>query len=92
MRKVECTKFNQKTPVAGVFLCWGVESEEIEQGVLQYTVAVVELEDGRVDTFMPSRVKFLPESTLWKSHLHREDVVKFDTTLRAPPGKMVCGA
>lgn len=43
----------------GELLCWGVEYEELEQAVGQYTVAVVKNPDGTVETVLPSNVKFV---------------------------------
>ena len=38
---------------------WGVETVEAETGFGNFTVAVVEYPDGRVDTFIPSNILFL---------------------------------
>jgi hypothetical protein len=42
----------------GLFLQWGVEYEEFENGPGNYTVAIVELPDGSVESFMPNCIKF----------------------------------
>ena len=104
MRKVECRKFEYivderrirtevESKVTGTFLGWGNEYEEFDGGPGNYTVAIVEMPDGKVDTFMPRHVRFLPESTThYDDHLHFACPGQYDTTPTAPPGKTVCGA
>lgn len=43
----------------GYFHKWGVESEELDTGALNYTIGIVELSDGRVVTVMPENIKFI---------------------------------
>ena len=43
----------------GYFHKWGVESEELDTGALNYTIGIVELADGRVVTVMPENIKFI---------------------------------
>ncbi len=43
----------------GYFHKWGIYSEELDVGALNYTIGIVELEDGRVVTVMPENIKFI---------------------------------
>lgn len=43
----------------GYFHKWGVDSEELDVGALNYTIGIVELKDGRVVTVMPENIKFI---------------------------------
>jgi len=43
----------------GKFHGWGVEYEELENGPCNYTVAIVEMPDGSVQTLVPFLVRFL---------------------------------
>lgn len=43
----------------GKFHCWGVEYEEFENGPGNYTVAIVEMPDGSIQTLMPFLIRFL---------------------------------
>lgn len=43
----------------GLFHEWGVNYEEFETGPGNFTVAIVELEDGTVDTFPAHQIKFI---------------------------------
>lgn len=75
MRKVECTRItyerdgnNRKTivtKVQGLFHQWGNEYEELDTGPGNYSVGLVELQDGKMETFIPERIRFTssePES------------------------------
>ena len=42
-----------------VFHQWGIEYEEFETGPGNYTVAVVELPSGEIQTHMPECIRFL---------------------------------
>jgi hypothetical protein len=42
----------------GMFIEWGNEYEEFENGPGNYTVGIVEMPDGSVQTFMPDCIKF----------------------------------
>lgn len=44
---------------SGVFHCWGSEAEEGESNWGNFTVAIVEFADGKVETFLPSFVRFI---------------------------------
>jgi len=58
MRKVEI--FNQKgiSEGFGSFHRWGEEYEEFENDVGNCTIAIVELDDGSIKTFLPHQIKF----------------------------------
>ncbi|MFA7892959.1 hypothetical protein [Pseudomonas putida] len=43
----------------GKFHCWGVEYEEFENGPGNYSVAIVEMADGTIQTLMPWAIRFL---------------------------------
>ncbi len=43
----------------GKFHGWGAGYEEFESGPGNYTVAIVEFPDGKVDTVMPYLIRFL---------------------------------
>lgn len=69
MRKVECKiityEYNggirnkRETVVNGVFHQWGSDYEEYENGPGNYSVGIVELEDGNVQRFIPENIKFI---------------------------------
>lgn len=42
----------------GMFHLWGVSYEEYESGPANYTVAIVELNDGTIVEVLPSKLKF----------------------------------
>ena len=43
----------------GKFHGWGVEYEEFESGPGNYSVAIVEMADGTIQTLMPWAIRFL---------------------------------
>jgi len=63
-------KFAKSTPVEvarGYFHAWGNESDTSSEGIAVDAVALVELEDGRVDLVHPSHMRFaVPFSTTAK--------------------------
>lgn len=69
MRRVECKKITQEIngnirnkrehTVNGLFHQWGCSYEEFDSGPGNYTVAIVELEDGTIEEFMPHLIKFI---------------------------------
>ncbi|MGQ6213340.1 hypothetical protein ACUNE0_11650 [Serratia sp. IR-2025] len=69
MRKVECTtvkysyengnRIGTKEVSSGLFHQWGCCFEEFETGAGNYSVAIVELEDGTIREFLPTEVKFI---------------------------------
>lgn len=51
------------TTVHGRFHGWGVDFEELENGVGNFTVAIIELDDGQIIEALPDRIKFLDRGT-----------------------------
>ena len=43
----------------GLFHQWGVSHEEFEDGVGNFTVAIVELPNGTIEQLLPSNLKFV---------------------------------
>lgn len=43
----------------GYFHKWGVDSEELDVGALNYTVGIVELPSGRIVTVIPENIRFI---------------------------------
>ena len=43
----------------GYFHEWGIDSEEVEGGVLNYTIGIVELKNGKIVTIAPENIKFV---------------------------------
>lgn len=43
----------------GYFHEWGVDSEELDVGALNYTIGIVELVDGRIVIVIPENIKFI---------------------------------
>lgn len=101
-RKVNCRKIEYvvdsttfirtkiESTVVGTFLGWGNDYEEFESGPGNYTVAIVEMPNGNVETFHPTHIQFLSEEVKLEDHLHWVDTVQFDSTLTWPPGKRGC--
>lgn len=63
MRKViirfyDCKSTQWIDGVPGEFHCWGGASEELSEGVANYTIGIVELPGGRIVTALPEDVKF----------------------------------
>jgi hypothetical protein len=56
----------------GKFHRWGVSYEEFESGPGNFTVAIVEMEDGTVLTQLPEDIKFIPRLKYgwWAKHGH----------------------
>lgn len=42
----------------GFFHQWGTEFEEFESGPVNYTVAIIEKEDGSIETPLPHNIRF----------------------------------
>ena len=69
MRKVRCFKDRYEwegstrkkitDTFEGVFHEWGFDYEEFENGPGNYSVGIVELEDGSVHRFIPENIKFI---------------------------------
>jgi len=49
----------------GMFHKWGVDYEELNDGVGTYSVAIVELDDGQIRLPYASMVQFINPSDLW---------------------------
>jgi len=60
----------------GIFHGWGEDFEEFESGPGNFTVAIIELEDGSVETFVPKMIRFL-------------DVLQIPDPNEADPNEMV---
>lgn len=43
----------------GYFHKWGIDSEELEVGALNYTIGIVELPNGEIVTVAPENLKFI---------------------------------
>lgn len=43
----------------GYFHEWGIDSEELEVGALNYTIGIVELKDGKIVIVMPENLVFI---------------------------------
>ena len=43
----------------GLFHCWGQEYEEFAEGPGNFTVAIIELEDGSIITPHPTDIRFI---------------------------------
>ncbi|MCP4677746.1 MAG: hypothetical protein GY854_19955 [Deltaproteobacteria bacterium] len=50
--------YKKKSKGLALFHGWGVEYEEFECGPGNYTIAIVEFDDGTVGTVVPSLIKF----------------------------------
>ena len=63
MRKVEVFKYDSngsKVSIGeGIFHSFGINYEELQDGVGNYSIAIVELKDGSVVTSVPELVVFL---------------------------------
>lgn len=47
----------------GMFHCWGSAFEEFEAGPGNYTVAIVEMPDGKIETIVAHRITFVEPAT-----------------------------
>ena len=43
----------------GYFHEWGVDSEELDVGALNYTIGIIELPNGKVVTVIPENIMFI---------------------------------
>lgn len=61
MRKVKAEIYNlgKKEPVTGWFHGWGTDYEEFEGGPGNYSVGIIELENGQVVRALPETITFL---------------------------------
>ena len=60
-RRKEGTEMWSDYVVEGVFHQWGVAYEVFETGPGNYSVGIVELPDGRIESVLPSNIKFTSE-------------------------------
>lgn len=68
MRQVECKRITyeysgsirnkRETTVTGHFHGWGSAYEEFDAGPGNFTIGIVELDDGQIETFIPELIKF----------------------------------
>lgn len=61
MKTVDGVRVPDREAVYGLFHQWGSSYDEFEAGPGNFTVAIIELEDGRVVTTAPEYVRFLPD-------------------------------
>ena len=47
------------TPVFGKFHCWGQGYEEFESGPGNFTMGIIELENGKIVTTIPENITFV---------------------------------
>lgn len=61
MRKCKAMTWDggKRVPVEGLFHQWGQGYEEFQSGPGNYTVALIELDDGRIVEGVPDTVVFL---------------------------------
>ena len=52
---------HQLSPFFGYFHKWGKDFEEFESGAVEMTVAIVELENGRIWKLDPNLIQFMVE-------------------------------
>ena len=53
------TKFKKELIGEAYFLTWGTDCEEYENGVGNYTTAIIELDDGTVKSVYCENIKFI---------------------------------
>jgi len=58
---------------SGKFLGFGVDYEEFESGPAQYTIAIVELKDGKVITTHPGFIQFINSKSIRKPSVKDAD-------------------
>lgn len=59
MRVREGVTYVMKEVARGLFHGWGKEFEEFSEGACEYSVAIVELENGDVETYSANQIRFL---------------------------------
>ena len=55
------SKWFKDTKCIGTFHGWGVDYQEFDEGVGNFTVAIVELEDGTVELVLAGMIRFMDE-------------------------------
>lgn len=70
MRRCKATAWaeGEKVSVEGLFHRWSAQCVEAEDGVGNYTVALIELDDGRIVEANPDKVVFLDTATKKVGH------------------------
>jgi hypothetical protein len=58
-QKVEGTGKIDDKETSGLFHCWGIDIEEFNNGGCSFTIGIIELEDGSIDTAEPKNIKFI---------------------------------
>lgn len=59
LKDPESGKFGYVPAETGMFHAWGVEYQEFEAGPGNFSVAIIEFEDGKVETFSVPQVRFI---------------------------------
>lgn len=57
-------QFSDDYPLEGKFHQWGSNHEEFENGVGNYTVAIIECPDGTIEEVLPSKLKFISKQEI----------------------------
>lgn len=69
-----------------LFHCWSKEGKIVEPsmmrgghqgGVVNYTVGIVELEDGKVCLYFPQHIRFLDTDNIMSQYCYDEDFKRF---------------
>ena len=62
MRQVIANIWNEETKgwdaISGFFHCWGYDIAETMESISQFSVAIIEMENGKVMTAKPGNVTF----------------------------------
>lgn len=59
----ELQKYDAVPAGEALFHCWGCDYEEFETGPGNFTVAIVEWPDGKIEIVQPRFIQFLPQET-----------------------------
>lgn len=59
LRAIQYSRPEDQVDRPGLFHQWGTDFEEYENGAAQFSVGIVELEDGSVEMVPPERIHFL---------------------------------
>ena len=59
-RRIEGTGcFEKGFQGEGIFHCWGTDYEEFEENAGNFTVAIVQLDNGRIEKVLPNHIQFI---------------------------------